>query len=105
MQPLRVVVTLVEMLHDLFRQVRCEPAVTFPDDAMRLVSGVDDIDGMDVGGILLTDAGKNALGAGSLYTRNNAGKLRLECLAEALRKLQVHRRVKGNLAFFFRRLD
>src|SRR5450759_2717049 len=105
MQPLRGVVALVEMPHDLFRQVWCEPTAAFPDYAMRLVCGVDDVDSVDVGGILLTDASKNALGTGSLHAHNDAGKLRLECLAEAFRELQVHRRVKRKLAFFFRRLD
>jgi len=33
------------------------------------------------------------------------GNFRLECLGEAFRELQVHRRVERKLAFLFRRLD
>src|SRR5215831_12911333 len=90
------------LFYDLFRQVRREPAAAFPDDAMRLVGGVDDVNGVDVGRILLADAGKDALGTGSLHAHRNAEILRLERFAEAFRELQVHRRVKRNLAFFFR---
>ena len=104
-EPLGVVVAFVVMLHDLFRQVRREPAIAFPDDAMRLVGRVDDVDGVDVGRIFLIDASKDALGARPLDAHGNAGIFRLECFAEAFRKLEIHRRVKGNLAFFFRRLD
>src|SRR5450759_2631295 len=86
-------------------RVRREPTVALPDDAMRLIGGVDDIDRVYVGGIFLINTLKYALGAGSLDAHSDAGELRLECLAEPFGKLQVHRRVKRKLAFFFRRLD
>jgi hypothetical protein len=105
MQPVGIVVTLVVVLHDLFRQVRREPVVAFPNDAMGLVGGVDNVDGADVGGIFLRDASKDTLGTGSLNAHGNSGVLCLECLAKAFSELQVHRRIKRNLAFLFRRLD
>src|SRR6516162_8041981 len=105
MQPFGVVVALVVILDDLFRQVWRKPAVFLPDDAMCEVSGVDDVYTVDAGGIFLTDAGKDALGAGSLYANSNIRILRLERLAETFRELQVHCGIKRDLAFFFRRID
>ena len=105
MESVRIVVALVEMLRDVLGQVRREPAVAFPDDAMSLIRRVDHIDGVDVAGVLLVDPGEDALGAGPLHADGDAGKLRLECLAEAFRKRQVHGGVEGELAFLLRRLD
>ena len=56
-------------------------------------------------GIFLADAGEDALGAGALHAHGDAGILRLERLAELLRKRQVHRGIEGELAFLLRRLD
>ena len=61
-QPLGVVVAIFVMLHHLFRQLWRLPAFSLPDYAMRLVGGVDDLDGVDVGGIFLIDAREDALG-------------------------------------------
>ena len=66
------------VLRDLLGHVRGEPAVALPDDEMRGVGGVDDVDGMDAAPVFLANALEHALGAGALDAHRDAGILRLE---------------------------
>ena len=84
--PVRIVVGLVVMLGDLLRQVGREPAAPLPDDAVRRIRGVGEVDVVNLGAVFLADALEHALGAGALHLRRDAGILRLERLAEPLRR-------------------
>ena len=54
---------------------------------------------LKAGGIFLRDARKNAFAAGAFNSRPNAGKFLLESLPDLFRKLEIGRRVPGDLAF------
>src|SRR6266545_959764 len=73
MQGVRIVIGLVEMLGDLFGQVGREPAVALPDDAVRLIGGIDHVDRANVALVLLVNALEDALGAGALDAHGDAG--------------------------------
>ena len=90
---------------DVLRHVGREHAVALPDDEMRGVRRVDDVDGVDVAGIFLADALEHALGAGALDPHGDAGILRLERLGDLLGQRQVDRGVPDDLAFLLGRLD
>ena len=90
---------------DLLRHVRRQNAVALPDDEMRGIGRVHDVDGVDVAGIFLADALEHALGAGALDPHRDARIFRLERLGQFLRDRQIGRGVIDDLAFFLRCLD
>ena len=92
-------------LCDLLRNVRRQNAVALPDDEMRGVGRVHDVDGVDVAGIFLADALEHALGAGALDAHRDPRIFRLERLGQFLGDRQVGRGVVDDLAFLPRRLD
>ena len=53
-------------LRDILRHVRQQDAIALPDDEMRGVGGVDNVDGVNVAGIFLADALEHPLRAGAL---------------------------------------
>ena len=92
-------------LRDIFRHIGIENAVTLPDDEMRGVGRIHDVDGVDVAGIFLADTLKHALGAGALDAHGNARIFRLERFRQFLGDRQIDRRVVDDLAFLPGGLD
>jgi hypothetical protein len=90
---------------DLLRHVRRQNALALPDDEMRRIRRVHDVDGVDVAGIFLADALEHALRAGALDPHRDARIFRLEGLGQLLRDRQIGRRIVDDLAFLLGRLD
>src|SRR5262245_411608 len=63
MERVGIVVGLVEMPGNVLRQVMLKPPIALPDDTMRLVGGIDHVDGVDAARIFLIDALEDPLGA------------------------------------------
>ena len=93
------------ILGHVLGHVRREHAVALPDDEMRGIGRIDDVDRMDAARIFLADALEHALGAGALDPHGDAGIFRLERLGDLLGDRQVDRGVADDLAFLLRRLD
>jgi hypothetical protein len=89
----------------VLREKRAQDAVALPDDEMRGIRAVDDVDGVDLARVLLADALEDALAARALDAHGNARILGLEGLGDALGHGQVDGRVPAHLALFPGRLD
>ena len=90
---------------DIFGNVGRQDAVALPDDEVRGIGGIHDIDGVDVAGIFLADALEHAFGAGALHPHRDPRIFGLERLGELFGDRQVGRGVVDDLTFLLRRLD
>jgi hypothetical protein len=80
-------------------------ALVLPDDEVRGVGGIGDVDGVDIGAVLLADALEHALRARTLDAHRDAGILRFEGFGDLLGERQVDRGVPDDFAFLLRRFD
>ena len=94
-----------EVLGHIHRHVRREPPLPLPGQRMRGVRGVDEIDVVDAGRILLGDAREDALCPRPLDADRDPRKFRLEGLSVELGHRDLHGRIEVDLAFLLRRLD
>ena len=76
--------------------------MTLPGQKLRGVACADGIGDVQARGIFLRYARKDALAAGALDARADAGKLLLERLTDFFGELKIRRRVPGDLAFLRR---
>ena len=82
----RIAVVLRPELGDVLGHVGQEDAVALPDDEVRGVGRLHDVDRVDLARVFLPDALKDALGAGALDARRDALVARRELLGDALRR-------------------
>jgi hypothetical protein len=90
---------------NVFRHIGRQDAIALPDDKVRGIGRVHDIDGADVTGIFLADALEQPLGAGALDPYGDARILCFEGFGEFLGDRQVGRGVVDHLPFLLRRFD
>src|SRR5262245_5239202 len=89
---------------DILGHVGGQDALTLPDDKVRRIRTVDDVDGMDVARVFLANALKNAFAAGTLDAHGDAWIFRLERLGDAFGDRQIDGGIPDNLALLFGRL-
>ena len=104
-RPVRILVLGGEVLGHVLGHERREDALVLPDDEVRRVGRVDDVDAMDLAGVFLADALEHALGAAALDAHLDARILRLEGARDPFRQRQVDRGVVVDGAFLLRGLD
>src|SRR5207244_7212746 len=83
-QPIAVFVLGRVVARYILGHERGKDAIAFPDDEMRGVRAVDDVDGVDVARVLLADALEDALSPRALDAHGDARIFGLEGLADAL---------------------
>ena len=72
-EPVRIAMRGRNMFGDVLGHVGRQHVLPLPRQELRGVAGVDGIDRVDAAGIFLADAGEDALGAGALDPRRDAG--------------------------------
>ena len=82
----------------VLRDERRQPALALPDDEVRGIGTVGDIDAIDLARHLLADAIEHPLGATALDRDLDRRILRFEGLGHRLGDAEIHRRVVGDLA-------
>src|SRR6185437_1855015 len=87
------------IFRNVFRHIGLEPALVFPDDEVRRVRRIDDVDCVNVGGVFLADTLKETRGTGTLDGARNA-VLGFKYLADLLRELGVDRGLDLHSAVF-----
>src|SRR6476619_2974331 len=101
----RIVIFLRIVARDLLRQIRNEPAVSLPHDAMGSVCCIDYINRIDAAVVFLLNALEQALGARALDAHSDAGEFGFENSADALSNRQIHRGVESDLALLLGHRD
>ena len=104
-QPVCVDMLRRKMLDHVLAHVGRKPAIALPRQKMSRIRAGDDVDGIDMAVLLLTNALKYPLRARALDANGDPRIFRLEHLAELFRDLKLPRRIEADLALLPRRLD